>query len=304
MNRTAKPVEGVWAALLIPRRPSGALDIKALAREVDFLRNQGLMRVVLNGATGEYIRVSRNDFRRALAVVQESIGEDGEFLCGIGAADFRSSVALGRRALQAGARAVLLPAPYFFPYSQDDLQCYFRAAARELGGTILLYNLPRFTTPIATETALALIGSSPFIAGIKDSSGSLAILRELTVRKGEHATRIVGDDSALEPALREGVCDGVISGVAGVLPELIMGLWRSAPLEQPALRLREFISWLSRFPVPWGLKWVAEWRGIAAAEFAWPLSEERRQAAKEFQKWFENWWPVVEKELRPAEVTR
>lgn len=304
MNCAAKPVEGVWAALLIPRTASGELDSKALAREVNFLRNKGLSHVVLNGATGEYIRTSREDFRRALAVVKESTGKEGEFLCGIGAADFSSSVTLGRWAFEAGAHAVLLPAPYFFPYSQEDLQYYFRAVARELGGPILLYNLPRFTTPISVETALTLIGGTPLIAGIKDSSGSLEILRELTARKGDHATRIVGDDGVLAAALREGVCDGVISGVASVLPELVTGLWQSTPPEQPALRLREFLSWLSRFPVPWGLKWVAEWRGLAAAEFPLPLAETRREAAKAFQKWFESWWPGVEKELRPAEVTQ
>ena len=56
----------------------------------------------------------------------------------------------------------------------------------------------------------------PNIIGIKDSSGSLDHTRRIASR----ACRIVGDDSVLVPALDAGLCDAVVSGVAGVLPEL------------------------------------------------------------------------------------
>jgi dihydrodipicolinate synthase/N-acetylneuraminate lyase len=56
-----------------------------------------------------------------------------------------------------------------------------------------------------------LIGACPSIRGVKDSSGSLDLLRVLT-RSLPDAVCLVGNDSALPQALREGICDGVISG--------------------------------------------------------------------------------------------
>ena len=70
-------------------------------------------------------------------------------------------------------------------------------------------------------TVETLLEDCPNIAGIKDSSGSLDILRALT-RSTSHACRIVGSGGVPESALRESCCDGVISGVAGVLPEVVL----------------------------------------------------------------------------------
>jgi 4-hydroxy-tetrahydrodipicolinate synthase len=105
----------------------------------------------------------------------------------------------------------------------------------------------------------------------------------------------VGNDSILAEALRNGLCDGVISGVACALPELILGLYRDgdAPDSLEFLRhegaLKEFIGQLADFPVPWGLKWIAEARGIAPASFAQPVSAVRLSQARELQAWFRSW---------------
>ena len=118
---------------------------------------------------------------------------------------------------------------------------------------------------------------------------SLAILSGL----GAGACRIVGDDSVLVAALDAGVCDGVVSGVAGVLPEVTAFLFEqrnSAAYARAAELLTELIRHLSVFPVPWGLKIVLECRGITAAWFGQPLSAARTAQADEFRAWFPGWW--------------
>src|ERR1019366_3156842 len=143
--------------------------------------------------------------------------------------------------------------PHFFPYAQGDLHAFCAAVAARLDAPILLYNLPRFTSPLELETVRGLIESVPNILGIKDSSGSLAILGGLS----NGACRIVGDDSVLVAALDAGVCDAVVSGVAGVLPELTTFLFeqRNSAAHPLAVELLNgLIRQLSAFPVPWGLK--------------------------------------------------
>jgi 4-hydroxy-tetrahydrodipicolinate synthase len=111
------------------------------------------------------------------------------------------------------------------------------------------------------------------------------------------ACRIVGDDSVLVPALDAGVCDAVVSGVAGVLPELTTLLFEqrnSAAYPQAAQLLSELIRHLSAFPVPWGLKLIAEFRGITPAWFSQPLSAARTAQADELRAWFPGWWARCE----------
>jgi 4-hydroxy-tetrahydrodipicolinate synthase len=281
-------IHGVYAAVLIPRLPDGALNENGFRAILEFLRSRGLTNIVVNGATGEYCLTTAPELTRMLAICRETM-PDGDVLCSIGAAGLTGCLELGRVAIQSGVRALLLPMPYFFPYAQQDLHAFCTAVAAHFDAPILLYNLPRFTTPIELETVRGLIDSTPNIVGIKDSSGSLAILRGLN----SGACRIVGDDSALVAALDGGVCDAVVSGVAGVLPELTTLLFhqRNSPAYPAAVELlNDLIGQLSAFPVPWGLKLIAESRGITPAWFSQPLSAARSAQAKQFREWYPARW--------------
>jgi len=268
---------GLWAAVLIPRNAAGDVDEKAFRGTLEFLGARGVHRVVLNGATGEYCLTTEDELSRLLNVCRGT-----EFLCAIGAAGVRGSIRLGKLALDAGARALVLPMPHFFPYAQGDLIEYCERVAGELDAPILLYNLPRFTTPLERSTVQALLERVPNIVGIKDSSGSLEILSAL---QPEKACRIVGDDRVLASALAAGACDGVISGVAGVLPELMQLVYSGRDPSAPG-KLEELIVKLSVFPTPWGLKLVAEARGLGPAHFAQSLSPIRQKQVEEFRTWF------------------
>jgi 4-hydroxy-tetrahydrodipicolinate synthase len=281
-------VQGVYAAVLVPRLPDGALDTIGFRAILEFLRGKGLTRIVVNGATGEYCLTTAPELAGMLAICRE-VMPGAEVLCSIGAAGLAGCLELGRIAIDHGSRALLLPMPHFFPYSQDDLHAFCAAVAGCLDAPLLLYNLPRFTTPLELETVCGLIDSIPNIIGIKDSSGSLAILGGLS----SGACRIVGDDNVLVAALDAGLCDGVVSGVAGVLPELTTVLFHqrnSAAYPQAVELLNELTRHMSAFPVPWGLKLIAECRGITAAWFSQPLSAVRTAQANEFRAWFPGRW--------------
>jgi 4-hydroxy-tetrahydrodipicolinate synthase len=93
----------------------------------------------------------------------------------------------------------------------------------------------------------------------------------------------------------------VVSGVAGVLPEVTTYLFhqRDASAYPHAVGLlTELIHHLCLFPVPWGLKLIAECRGIAAAWFSQPLSAARTVQADQFRAWFPGWWTQWESTMR------
>lgn len=293
-NTIAKLVSGVYAAVIIPRESDGRLCEGSLRKSIEFLLGQGIRGFAFNGATGEYCLTTPEELRRILRVAAEVIAQGAEFVCGIGSASIRGCLENADLALDAGAKALLLPAPHYFKYEQDDLAAFCRQVAQELPASVLLYNLPQFTGSLEPSTVQNLITECPNIVGIKDSSGSLEILQGLT-QSGIDTCRIVGNDRILARAMEEGVCDGVISGVAGVLPELILFLYAQrsragfAEFIVAARHLDEFSEQIGHFPTPWGLKLVAESRGMASASFSQPLSERRIGQARYFQQWFQNW---------------
>jgi len=293
-------IAGVYAALLTPRTPEGALNCEALGALVGLCEQSPVAGVVVNGATGEYCATSEAECEQLVRVCSTVLDGRKTILCGIGSASWSASVALGRLALANGAGGLLLPPPHFFPYSQDDVLSYCGAVASQLPGPVLLYNLPRFTSEIEPSTAQTLLESMSNVVGVKDSSGSLDLLRALAVHPRRDVSRIVGDDRVLVEALTEQICNGAISGVCGVLPELITFLFqnhkcRTSPwYRKSECFLQELVDQLSRFPVPWGLKWIAGCRGLAPAYHAQPLSPHRLRQRAAFQEWFCHWWPAVQ----------
>jgi 4-hydroxy-tetrahydrodipicolinate synthase len=286
--------QSLYAAVLTPRDRRGGIDEAAFRGILEFLLNKRISGFVLNGATGEYSVAAVDEVERLLFICRDTAAGRAEFLCGVGSAAFANSAALADIASDCGAAGLLLPMPHFFPYSQDDLKSYSIELAGRARLPVLLYNLPRFTTPLEPATVTALIAEVPNIVGIKDSSGSFDIFCALYRR---NALRFVGDDAILVRVLDNGLCEGVISGVAGVLPELtrFLACKRSSPDYGDAARmLDELVAQLSVFPTPWGLKLIAECRGIAPASYLQPVSEQRQQQMCAFRDWFGAWWPAVE----------
>jgi 4-hydroxy-tetrahydrodipicolinate synthase len=290
---TEKLVQGVYAALLTPRLADDSVDEAAFIRLLEFLIARGISSFALNGATGEFCLTEPRHLRILLSVAHGVCGNP-KILCGIGAAGAAGSIELGKIAAGEGAQAVLLPMPYFFPYEQEDLEAFVHTVASSVPLPILLYNLPSFTSQLDPETSCRLIRDVPNVVGIKDSGESTATLRLLTNRQIP-ACRLVGNDGVLVETLRERVCDGVVSGVACVIPELIRAIFderedtSSAQFTQLSELLDEFRDQLSRAPVPWALKWIAEARGICTAAFSQPLAEVRRQQGRELIEWFRQW---------------
>jgi 4-hydroxy-tetrahydrodipicolinate synthase len=287
-----KLVQGIYTAVLTPRHADESVDTESLAGLIRFQIDKGVRSFAMNGATGEFPLTAPEQLETSLATVREASDGRAEILCGVGAPGIAGVKALIRVAQAVGVKALLLPMPCFFPYQQQDLEQFCRESAASTPLPVLLYNLPQFTSGLERETVRRLIVEVPNIIGIKDSSGSLDILQDLTDHKID-ACRIVGNDSALAPALTAGVCDGVVSGVACAVPEIIQAVYGDPDFADAARLLDEFIDQLASAPTPWGLKWMAEARGIARATFSQPLTTARQAQGAQMTTWLKEWLPTA-----------
>jgi 4-hydroxy-tetrahydrodipicolinate synthase len=162
---------GLFSAAVTPRTASGAVDEDAFDRVLDLLLAAGVDGVCLGGATAEFPHATRDERIRLIGRAASRL--DGKaLLVGIGASAPTDVVPLGQAAFEAGATVVLLSMPVFFRYAQEDLVAFCLDAAASLPGPVLLYDLPSFTTPLATETVLRLLDDAPNIVGIRTAAAS------------------------------------------------------------------------------------------------------------------------------------
>jgi 4-hydroxy-tetrahydrodipicolinate synthase len=298
-------IRGVIAAILTPRVRAGVIDQELLERNLKKVLDAGASGVCLSGATGEYVRTSPGEKREVVRVARRLVPKHKILAVAAGAGDAAESVLLARQAADEGADVILLPVPFFYHYSQEDVEHFYRDTAAQIPRPVLIYNLPAFTGRVETATAVRLIGAAPNIIGIKDSSDGLETLEALSAGDREPWVRLAGNDGVLAEALRRKVADGTISGVAGVLPELTVSLVDSArvgnlPAFDCAARLLDqLLTVLDTLPTPWGLKLIATARGFGREDFALHPSPGRKQQASVFLNWFHGWWPAADTELRP-----
>jgi dihydrodipicolinate synthase/N-acetylneuraminate lyase len=297
------PISGIYVACVTPHRQADGYeaDVGALLEMLDFLAGAGVNGVALLGSTGEFLHLTFDDRVRLvqLAVKRSRV----PVLVGVGHSTLDAAIELGREAVSAGAAGLLLMPPYFFRYSQEDIHEFYLQFAAAVGpaARILLYNVPFFTNEIAIETATSLLATGLF-AGIKDSSGQYAYFERLhAVSKEKPFTLLVGNDRIYTRARQAGA-DGVVSGVACAVPELLVALDRAirknlaAEVERLDARLQEFIGWHDRFPTPVAIKTAVLERGLKVGPLAMPLAPTSQKCLEEFRAWFKGWLPAVRRE--------
>jgi len=297
---------GVYVAAVTPHRKEGhEADVGAMLELLDFLQSAGVQGIALLGSTGEFLHLRIEDRIRLvnLAVKRSRV----PILVGVSHSTFDGTLELAREAAAGGGAALLAMPPYYFRYSQDDIREFYLQFAQAIGGVapILLYNIPAFTNPIRFETAEELLATGQF-AGIKDSSGDFDFFMRLQqLRQQKSWSFLVGNDLIFTRARQDGA-DGIVSGVACAVPELLVSLDRAiqnqatAEIARLDAKLQEFIDWLNCFPGPVGIKVATAARGLKIGPLAVPLSPARQKKLAEFQEWFKAWLPIVKKEAACA----
>jgi 4-hydroxy-tetrahydrodipicolinate synthase len=300
------PSSGVLAALITPVDERGRADFNCFNDVIEFVLERGVDGVVVGGGTAEYPHLSIEDREKLAGQAVRTVNGRGKVLTSIGTSSIHSTLRLARHAEKSGCDALLLPMPYFFRYEQEDLAAFCEEVCRNVSLPCFLYNLPSFTNPLEVETSIKLLTSVPNLVGIKDSSGSVDSLQQLAhARNGSRFSLFVGDDSFLLPALRNG-WDGVVSGIACFVPELIVALYRSyragdlATAEEYQSTLDVLIEQIVQLPIPWGVRVGLATRGVPSGPLHLPLSPSRARQVRELERWLSDW--MQERQLEHREV--
>jgi len=246
------------------------------------------------GSTGEFLNYSFSDRQRLIYLGAKR--SRVPLIVGVGHSTLAGALQLADEAISAGADGLLLMPPYFFTYGQPEIETFYRQFARETGDAvpIMLYNIPQFTSKIEFDTVRRLIDTGLF-AGIKDSSGDWSYLAQLlALRRDRPFALFAGHDRLALRALREGA-DGVLSGCACAIPELLVGLQKAVAAGDQAradsinAKLTEFVDWIEKFPTPMGIKRAVELRGQKSGTLGVPLAPETSREMEAFLLWFKDW---------------
>jgi 4-hydroxy-tetrahydrodipicolinate synthase len=224
-----RPLRGIIPPMVTPLLERDSLDVAGLERLIEHILAGGVHGLFILGTTGEAPSLSYRLRFELIERVCAQVNQRVPVLVGITDTSFVESVNIARKAGDAGARAVVLAPPYYFPAGQAELLEYLKHLAAELPLPLFLYNMPRYTKAIfEPETVRAALDING-IVGLKDSSGDMMYFHRLQSLLKEHPdfTLLMGPEELLAEAIFLGAHGGVCGG-ANLLPQLYVDLYNAA----------------------------------------------------------------------------
>ncbi|MBI1246692.1 dihydrodipicolinate synthase family protein [bacterium] len=214
---------GIIPPLVSPLLGNDELDHAGLERLIEHVLAGGVHGLFILGSTGEAPSLSYRLRRELVDAVCRQVADRVPVLVGITDTAFVESISLSQHAADAGAAAVVLSTPYYFPAGQTELHSYVKNVVAELPLPLMLYNMPALTKVWFEIETLKKLSDLEGIVGLKDSSGDLDYFAQATALKQLRPdwSILIGPEALLPEAMQLGG-DGGVNGGANVLPRLFV----------------------------------------------------------------------------------
>lgn len=219
---------GVLVALASPLHRDGGIDREGVGRLVGRVIDGGVRGVLALGSTGETASLDEPSRRALLEAVIESVDGRVPVLAGVAQSQLSTAVAEVAAAERAGADAVLIAPPFYYPTDQAGVMAFYRALAERTSLPRYVYNIPPFTKVVVEPATVAALAREDAIQGIKDSSRDFEYFEAVCIATRDMpAFRVfTGSDTMLVASLAAGGA-GTICGAANVAPDWIVRVYDS-----------------------------------------------------------------------------
>jgi len=267
--------KGIFPAIITPFNSEGDVEFRYLRDVARFHMEKGVHGFFVCGSAGEGPLMSTEQRKTvAEALLKETSGRV-PVIVHVGSTNTREAVELAKHADESGAAAVGAVSPFYFKPDLEGLIDHYRMIAEAIEIPVLIYNIPQNSGFNMTPEIIKKLCEIDNVGGVKDSSGNLTQIQEIIETAPRPITVINGADPLLFAALMVGA-DGQISGIANIVPELLVDLYeayvkgeygKALDLQNKIDEVKRIVAGLPIAP----LKAALELRGIRAGVPKRPL---------------------------------
>lgn len=217
---------GIYTPLATPFASDGALDERALARNVERYLRSPLTGLVVLGSNGEAPQLDEDEADLAITTVREAMPRDRPLLAGTGRESTAATIAATERAAKVGVDAVLVRTPSFYKgqMTTEAFVTHYTQVADRSPVPVLLYNVTIYTGVNLLPEAVGILSQHPNIVGIKETNSDMVQFGDYLARAAEGFTVLAGSGATYFSSLMLGA-HGAILAVAGVAPDLCVRIF-------------------------------------------------------------------------------
>lgn len=198
------PFAGMYAALLTPLTPDGALNVSMAQKLLLHLTSQGLDGAYVAGTTGEGMRLPLETRQLLVESLMEVLPERKRVFVHVGTPDVRDAIKLAEHAATQRAHAISSLPPAL---GSQEVMAYYKELAANSPLPLLVYYFPK-AAPAAFQKPQELLDicDLPNVLGVKFTDFNVYLLNQL-VNRGKLVFN--GYDEALAAGLLMGAQGGI-----------------------------------------------------------------------------------------------
>ncbi|MDO6450413.1 4-hydroxy-tetrahydrodipicolinate synthase [Oceanobacillus profundus] len=218
-------IRGAYPVLITPMTQEQKIDWDGVKNNVHYFVDQGVAGIVINGSTGEFVSLSKEEKFQMVATVMEEVGGRIPVIVGTAAETTKETIEHTKQAEAHEAAGALIIPPYYMKPKENEMYHHFKEVSRVTNLPIMLYNNP-FTSGVNMSTDLMLqIGKEcENVRLIKESSGEIDKVRDLA-RKGKGDFEVFcGAEELVMESYFVGAT-GWISVAGNIVPKLVTDMY-------------------------------------------------------------------------------
>ena len=216
---------GVYTALITPFNRNYSIDYKSLEQLIAYQMDGGINQYVVAGSTGEGTLLSFDEKRVLTKKVVEIVGKNGTVGMGCSAGNIKEAVDLISLAQECGASFALVAPPYYIKPTQDGIIQFYTEITDCTELPIVAYNIPGRVSVNMTIDTLTKISTIPNVVALKDATGNLATISQLSCACPQFKV-LSGDDITFPASLVYGA-SGTISAISNYCPNLVRNIYEN-----------------------------------------------------------------------------
>jgi 4-hydroxy-tetrahydrodipicolinate synthase len=223
-------LEGIYPATVCPLTADLQIDEVALAAHLSSLdRIAGIKGFLINGHAGENFLLAREEKRRVIEVVRQTVSDKTVLVCGVNAESTAQAVIQARDVAVAGGDAIMIfpPNSWAISVDHDMILAHHEAIVEATDLPIFLYQAPVSSGPMAfSHDVIRSLIALPRVVAIKEGSWEVAAYeanRRLVKTLAPSIAVMASGDEHLLTSFVLG-SEGSIVSLAIVVPEVIVSL--------------------------------------------------------------------------------
>ena len=295
---TERDLKGIFVPTVTPFLPDNELDVSSYQNYLGNLLTYDIQGLVINGTTGECPTVSLEEVAQLVKLTKEvilGVKKQVPIVIGTGTNDTISTIRRTELAGQLGADAALVVIPYYSRPSQEGILEHYRLLS-QVGVPIIAYEVPSRTGVRLTNDTARRIMDLQGVIGLKDSSGGIELISELT--RFDTKPVLCGDDLYYYAMLSKGAMGGILAS-ANVHTQAfidVYNLFTKGDMNTAKANfdlLFPLIQLLFQESNPSPIKWILHQQGILASDqLRLPMTSISEQLQAELEKQFQHLFTV------------